>query len=302
MARRPHFPLLTIRWSAAFAAAAAIAIVVQLALQERTPPVRCPAGLLLLGGRCCGHGQTLVLGRCEGHANACAARQIFQENEGELAGCVFENERVALTGGTLPAGTADWQLGATPNALEVAPFALDSGEVTYARYAACVRASVCEKPSTEAEPGLPVTGLEPRSAERFCAFEGGRLPTSAEWRFAASGKQGRRFPWGHTGLVCRRASFGLVDGPCSGEGTGPDLVGARPDGATPEGILDLAGNVAEWTQDPDGRYRARGGSFRSRVAVELVTAAVESPAARAAHVGFRCAYAPDALSSKRGAF
>jgi formylglycine-generating enzyme required for sulfatase activity len=52
----------------------------------------------------------------------------------------------------------------------------------------------------------------------------------------------------------------------------------------------LAGNVAEWTRDPRGGYRARGGSFRSRVAAELVTAAVESPPARAAHVGFRCVY------------
>lgn len=294
MARRPHFSLLTIRLSGAFAAAAAVAIVVQLALQERTPPVRCPAGLLLVAGRCCGQGQTWVAGRCEGHPSACAARQSFHEGDGELSGCVFVNERVVFPGGTLPPGTADWQLGSAPRSLEVAPFALDSGEVTYARYAACVRAHACEKLRFEAEPGLPVTNLEPHNAERFCRFEGGRLPTSAEWRFAASGKLGRRFPWGHTGLVCRRASFGLLDGPCSSEGAGPDLVGARPDGATPEGVVDLAGNVAEWTRDPDGRYRARGGSYRSRVAAELVTAAVESPASRAPHVGFRCAYAADA--------
>lgn len=290
MARRPHFSLLTIRWSAAFAAAAAIAIVVQLALRERTPPVRCPAGLTLLGGRCCGHGQSLVASRCEGRATACAERQRFHEAEGEPSGCVFANERVAFAGGTLPQGTADWQLASAPNSLVVAPFALDSGEVTYARYAKCVHANVCEKPGGDFEPGLPVSGLEPRDAERFCKFAGGRLPSSAEWRFAASGKQGRRFPWGYTGLVCRRASFGLVEGPCSSEGRGPDLVGARPDGATPEGIIDLAGNVAEWTRDPDGRYRARGGSYRSRVAVELVTAAVESPVPRSRHVGFRCAY------------
>jgi hypothetical protein len=93
--------------------------------------------------------------------------------------------------------------------------------------------------------------------------------------------------------VCRRASFGLVDGPCSGEGSSPDLVGARPDGKTPEGIFDLAGNVAEWTRDPDGRFRARGGSFRSRVAAELVTAAVELSPPHAAYVGFRCAYPAD---------
>ena len=264
MARRARFSLLTIRLSSAFAAAAAISIVVQLALQERTPPVRCGAGLALFAGRCCGHGQAFVGGRCEGKASACAEKQRFHESESEPLGCVLENERIAF----------------------------DAGEVTHARYAECVRGNVCPKPGGELEPGLPVTGVAPEDAQRFCEFEGGRLPSSAEWRFAASGKEGRRFPWGFTGLVCRRASFGLIDGPCSSEGSGPDLVGARPDGATPEGILDLAGNVAEWTRDPDGRYRARGGSFRSRVAAELVTAAVENPSPHAAYVGFRCAYSP----------
>lgn len=283
---------MTIRVASAFAAAAAISIVVHLALQERTPPVRCAAGLVLFAGRCCGYGQSFASGHCDGRATACAAQQRFHE-EGEASGCVLENQRIAFPAGTLPTGSADWQLAGAPGSLSVQPFALDSGEVTHARYAECVRANVCERLNAESEPGLPVTGISPQNAQRFCEFEGGRLPTSAEWRFAASGKDARRFPWGFTGLVCRRASFGLVDGPCSNEGSSPDLVGARPDGATPEGVLDLAGNVAEWTRDPDGRFRARGGSFRSRVAAELVTAAVETPKPNAAHVGFRCAYARD---------
>jgi formylglycine-generating enzyme required for sulfatase activity len=197
---------------------------------------------------------------------------------------------VAFAGGRLPAGAVDWQVGANGANLEVAPFAIDRGEVTLARYAECTRARLCERAPGGNEPGLPVTGLDAAAAERFCAFAKGRLPSSAEWRFAAAGKEGRRFPWGFTGLVCRRASFGLVTGPCGNDATGPDLVGARPDGATPEGVLDLSGNVAEWTRDPDGRYRARGGSYRSRVAAELLTAAVEIPEAGAPHVGFRCAY------------
>jgi hypothetical protein len=293
LASRARPSWLTVRVASAFAAAAAIAIVVQLALLERAPPVRCPAGLVLFPARCCGAGQTLVAGHCDGRATSCGANQRFIETEGEPVGCVFDNDRVELRGGRLPAGAVDWQVASAANALEVAPFAIDRGEVTAARYAECVRAGDCTKVVSEREPGLPVSGLSPEEAARFCAFAGGRLPSSAEWRFAASGAEGRRFPWGFTGLVCRRATFGLLNGPCGSEASGPDLVGARPDGATPDGIVDLSGNVAEWTLDPDGRARARGGSYRSRVAAELVTAAVEVADAHAMHVGFRCAY--DAL-------
>jgi formylglycine-generating enzyme required for sulfatase activity len=139
-----------------------------------------------------------------------------------------------------------------------------------------------------------VTGVTPEEAEQLCLLSGGRLPTADEWVMAASGTEPRRFPWGQTGLVCRRASFGLVDGPCSEGATGPELSGARPDGKTPEGVLDLAGNVAEWTREADGSYRARGGSFRSREAGELKSWAVEPMPAerRARHIGFRCAYEP----------
>jgi formylglycine-generating enzyme len=288
---RIHFSLVTIRIAGAFAALAAVAIVVQLALLERTPPVRCPPGLVIAGGRCCGVGQTLFAARCEGRASSCGPGQRFVESEGLPAGCVFDSKPIRLGGGRLPAGASDWQGPASAKAIDVAPFALDRGEVTVFQYAACVRSAACLALGGEREPGVPVTGVAPEDAEKYCRFVGGRLPTSAEWRFAASGVEGRRFPWGFTGLVCRRAAFGLVNGACSGEGSGPDLSGARPDGATPDGLVDLAGNVSEWTRDPDGRVRARGGSFRSRVAAELMTAAVELAAPHAPYVGFRCAYA-----------
>jgi formylglycine-generating enzyme required for sulfatase activity len=287
---RIHFSLVTIRIAGAFAAVATIAIVVQLALLERTAPVRCPAGLQSAGPRCCGVGQSLVLGRCEGRATSCARDQRYEDSPGLLAGCAFESLVIRLPGGRLPAGVVDWQGPATAKPLEVAPFAIDRGEVTVASYVDCARKGGCVALPDEREAGLPVTGVTPDDAEKYCRFAGGRLPTSAEWRFAASGVEGRRFPWGFTGLVCRRAAFGLVAGACGADAIGPDLVGARPDGATPDGVLDLAGNVSEWTRDPDGRVRARGGSFRSRVAAELMTAAVEQAVPGASYVGFRCAY------------
>ncbi|HYO94444.1 MAG TPA: SUMF1/EgtB/PvdO family nonheme iron enzyme [Polyangiaceae bacterium] len=288
----PRLAALSLHLPAAFAALAAIAIVVQLALLERRPPVRCPSGLALVEGRCCGGGQTLVGGHCEGALTSCGPSQQVA-TLGQRSGCVLQDDVVAIRGGVLPQGAADWQVQSRTAKLHVPAFAIDRGEVTAARYEPCARAGACEPLPAEPEPGLPVTGLPPRAAERFCRFVGGRLPSSAEWRYAASGSDGRRFPWGFTGLVCRRSAFGLSAGPCSQAGAGPDLAGARPPGATPEGVLDLSGNVAEWTRDPDGRYRARGGSFRSRVAAELVTAAVESPPPQAPYVGFRCVYAPD---------
>ena len=75
--------------------------------------------------------------------------------------------------------------------------------------------------------------------------------------------------------MCRRAAFGLADGPCGEGATGPELAGSRPDGGNPEGVLDLSGNVAEWTVEADGTFVARGGSYRSHVASELVTWAAE---------------------------
>lgn len=278
---------------AAVVALGILAVVVRFAALERTPPQRCPEGLVLSGGRCCGAGQSLAEGRCTGPIRSCGPNQQILDLPGESPACVLRVKRVSLAGGKLPAGVADWQVGLAPAGLSVEPFFMDRGEVTVRRYDECVVARVCDElPGSKREPGLPVTRVSSEDAEQFCRFVGGRLPTSAEWRFAASGLEGRRFPWGFTGLVCRRSSFGLVVGPCSDEGSGPDLAGARPAGMTPDGVLDLSGNVAEWTRDPDGGYRARGGSFRSRVAAELVTASVETVMGRADHVGFRCAYPP----------
>lgn len=269
------------------AGGAALVFAVRAAYGERHDPARCGRGLLPTGARCCAPGQVERSGHCFGKPAECPPGMHVAESG---AGCVVDARRVHFTGGAFSLGPEDWQAEGLvePRRLEVRAFSIDATEVTYERWEHCVVAGACRK-LDGAEPGLPVSSVDAKDAERYCRFEDGRLPTSDEWLVAALGPEGRRFPWGSTGLVCRRAAFGLVEGPCA-FGGGVELSGSRPDGASPEHALDLAGNVAEWTVDGDGRTLARGGSYLSTSALELKSWAEESPPARAAHVGFRCAY------------
>lgn len=271
--------------AALFAGIAGIAFTVAAALSERTGPVRCPEGLVPSGSHCCGEGQRAEGGRCKGRARTCAVTQAATAE-----GCVAEASRIAYAGGRALLAGPDWdgQRTAKSGSPVVAAFELDATEVTHARFEACVTARACERPSLPGEAGEPVRGVTPEQAENYCRFAGGSLPTGGQWGVAAMGSEARRFPWGATGLVCRRAAYGLVNGPCGDGATGPELAGSRPDGATPDGALDLAGNVAEWTREPKG-YVARGGSYRSHTAGELKTFSAEWTRPRP-DVGFRCAY------------
>lgn len=266
--------------------------VVRFALEQRKPPERCAPGMVALGPRCCGAGQTLSGGACAGRAASCSSAQELDE----VGRCVARFGVVSLEGGELTLGSADWDGssgGERFPTTRVAAFRLDAAEVTQQRFracAACVRACP-ECAPADGEPGLPVVGVSASAAENFCRSQRGRLPSAAEWVWAAAGPGARRYAWGNTGLVCRRAAFGLVHGPCA-EAGGPELGGSRPDGATPDGVLDLTGNVAEWTREASGEYLARGGSFRSRSAAELKSWAVLPDREKALYIGFRCAYPP----------
>jgi len=116
----------------------------------------------------------------------------------------------------------------------------------------------------------PVVQVSQQDAAAFCRFHGARLPDAREWALAAAGAGGRRFPWGDTPpeQPSRRANFGTVAccAPDAADGyrrTAP--VGSFPEGHTPEGLQDMAGNVWEWTASripgrPD-RVMLRGGGW-----------------------------------------
>jgi len=123
----------------------------------------------------------------------------------------------------------------------------------------------------------PVTYVTRAEAEAFCAREGVRLPTEEEWEAAARGTDDRLWPWGDELPDRSRATFAAGIG-------APTEAGLHPDGASPCGALDMAGNVWEWTSGD----AVRGGSYLSgpnelRCSYRLPV----DPAARDPYVGFR---------------
>lgn len=136
--------------------------------------------------------------------------------------------------------------------VELDSFWIDMTEVTNAQYAVCVEQEACVAPLHSRHFGRPeladhpVIGVTWYEAQDYCEWAGRRLPTEAEWEKAARGVDGRIFPWGNDPPTPERAAFDLKDG------TRP--VGSYPEGASPYGALDMAGNAWEWvadTYDPD---------------------------------------------------
>jgi formylglycine-generating enzyme required for sulfatase activity len=176
-------------------------------------------------------------------------------------------------------------------------FKIDRTEVTRGMYARCVAARRCAKTEVDlqTDPQLPMINVNWHEARSFCTYAGGRLPTEAEWEKAARGTDGREFPWGDD-PDCARANWGNFEGegPCAGKNPGhPVPVGQYPDGASPFGVLDLAGNVWEWVEDryelePDRRV-VRGGSCCSYfVSPRSPNRNAWDPKHRDLDLGFRC--------------
>jgi formylglycine-generating enzyme required for sulfatase activity len=126
---------------------------------------------------------------------------------------------------------------------------MDLHEVTNGRYEACIEAEECVRPMRfrrfmgESQPVVAVSWYDARA---FCALNGQRLPTDAEWERAASGPDDTRYPWGDEPLGCERAN--VED--ASGKGCGRDVT--RPVGSYEPGhwgLYDMAGNVHEWVSD-----------------------------------------------------
>jgi formylglycine-generating enzyme required for sulfatase activity len=205
----------------------------------------------------------------------------------------------------------------------VSPFWMDRTEVRVSDFMRCVSAGACSPPGFSmsdarfSNPDFPVVLVTWDDARDYCSFSKGRLPTEAEWELAARGIEGRTFPWGNiwNPHLANHGSIALDPTDATDGFAGLAPVGSIPDGKTPLGLLDMAGNAAEWVADavdPDisdslpqpydaaaatnpiatagSRRVVRGGSYLQGADAQRSTARfLAYPSRRLPSIGFRCA-------------
>ena len=125
-------------------------------------------------------------------------------------------------------------------------YSIGKYEVTNEQFSQCVTAGICKEyfPGAITPAKYPANNVTWIQADAYCTWIGRRLPTEAEWEKAARGSSDTRaFPWGDQSPDCTLANFTET---CVGETV---EVGNYPAGASPYGVMDMAGNVEEWVND-----------------------------------------------------
>ncbi len=194
--------------------------------------------------------------------------------------------------------------------LSMSAFSIDYTEVSNAAYNRCVQARVCDATPYSNDPKLgklkhPVVGVSWLDASRFCKWMDKRLPTEAEWEYAAKGKGHDKWPW--AGAFDAKRVNSVMPGDFHGK-TAP--VDAYRTGKSAFGVLNMAGNAGEWVSDyfdptwyrstdvtsnPTGPRRGRervvrGGSYRdSAHSVRVSARFPKLPTETDNTIGFRCA-------------
>jgi len=159
----------------------------------------------------------------------------------------IDNTPVWVEGGTFLMGSDESHPPMAPaHEVTVSSFWIQEHEVTNAEF----RRFRPNHPSVDDPDDLPVQYVQWDEAVAYAASLGGSLPTEAQWEYAARGQGGRPYPWGDTNPTCALARY--FD--CRPRGA--VFVMSLPAGATPDGVYDLAGNVAEWVMDRYGPYQA----------------------------------------------
>jgi len=222
---------------------------------------------------------------------------------------------VAIPAGEFTMGSAN-EIERPPHAVLVDAFEIDQFEVTNKDFEKFVTqtgyVTDAEKVGETSwlyyakdKPKHPVVRVSWNDANAFCEWAEKRLPTEVEWEKAARGTDGRTYPWGNDWP-------GEQDDPKANTKEagyrGTTIVGSFPAGASPYGVMDMAGNVAEWTSDwfqpypgyPGGdgeaqyfgeKYRVIrvGGWFSDQNLVRTTERSASSETAANDDIGFRCA-------------
>ena len=164
-------------------------------------------------------------------------------------------QMVAIPGDTFTMGDPRGAIDEKPaHEVTLSDYWIDAYEVTNGQYALCVADGVCTEPhevksfrrtSYYGNPefdNYPVIYVDWSQAAAYCEWAGGRLPTEAEWEYAAKGPEGNAYPWGNT-FVAANLNY-------SGNGNYDTLaVDANPDDVSSFGVYNLGGNVSEWVAD-----------------------------------------------------
>jgi formylglycine-generating enzyme required for sulfatase activity/serine/threonine protein kinase len=258
------------------------------------------------------------------------------------------NGTIAIPGGSFYMGSDDDLPFEKPaHQVTLAPYCMDQFEVTVADYKACSDAGRCKRAGTtnawdtikdneskafdplcnirdpEGKAKHPINCVDWDMADKFCKEQGKRLPTEAEWEFAARGPDGRKYPWGDDdpasahmnacGKECmlwgkkngieEKPMYDVDDGFAN---TAP--VGSFPKGASRYGIMDVVGNVWEWVSDYYAPYAKdesknptgpasgderviRGGAWNASFPswIRPTFRYHDTPTKRSYGIGFRCA-------------
>ncbi len=199
----------------------------------------------------------------------------------------------------------DWYRDETPaHSVTLPAFEIDKYEVTIAEYSLFMEATGKPAPREFENPRLnhprqPVVSVSWQDAKDYCLWAKKRLPTEAEWEKAARGKDARHFPWGDEPDAMNANIRGKGD---NYRNTSPG--GKFPEGASPYGVMDMSGNVWEWTEDwyqpypgnefdndfYGGKFKViKGGSWNSNL--DLARPSVRGnalPDQKKNYIGFRC--------------
>ena len=219
--------------------------------------------------------------------------------------------------GMLPIPPGTFRMGDAVNTskagqVTVAGFCMDTTEVTTAAYAACVASGKCTRAERFAFCNAGVAGRENHpincvdwnQAKAYCDAQGQRLPTEEEWEYAATGGDGRTYPWGDDEPSNQLCWNGEGNDLGKGNRQSTCAVGSYPNGNSPFRLADMSGNVWEWTSSgasnsyssprDEGYRMVRGGDRHNDEPTDVRAARrwVHAQENQLYFLGFRCAGSP----------